>query len=190
MKKVICITDGDAYAFETVKYVAKKFNAWCVKETFANPTQLTGGEVYRLIEAAPNELVFVMFDDSGTIGMGAGEHALMHIIRHEKLQILGVLAVASHTRNLEYTKVDVCIDRFGIRTGNGVDKDGFQELEAHRINGDTVYVLDQLSVPVIVGIGDIGKMGGFDSIERGCPVTTKAIALILEKNYLSVHMRS
>lgn len=184
MKKVICITDGDAYAFQAIQHVARKFHAFCVKETFGNPTELTGGEVYRLIEAAPTELVFALFDDSGTIGVGSGERALLHIVRHPNVQVLGILAVASHTRNLEYSKVDMCIDRFGIRTGNGVDKDGFQEMEAHRINGDTVYILDQLEVPIIVGIGDIGKMGGFDSIEKGCPVTTKAIALILKRNHL------
>lgn len=31
-------------------------------------------------------------------------------------------------------------------------------METGRINGDTVYCLDQLDVPIIVGIGDIGKM--------------------------------
>lgn len=182
MKKVICITDGDAYAFQAVKYVAEKFNASCIEETFANPTTLTGGEIYRLIERAPKQLVLAMFDDSGVIGTGPGEYALLHIAKHPRLKVLGILAVASRTKNREYTKVDVCVDRFGIYTAKGVDKDGFQELEEHRINGDTVYILDQLNVPIIVGIGDIGKMGGFDDIEKGCPITTKAIALILEKN--------
>ena len=82
---------------------------------------------------------------------------------------------------MEYTKVDVCLDRFGHRTAYGVDKEGFPEMDLHRINGDTVYILDQLTVPIVVGIGDIGKMGGFDDIQKGCPITTKAISLILSR---------
>ena len=35
-----------------------------------------------------------------------------------------------------------------------------------RISGDTIYCLDDLNVPVIVGVGDIGKMCGNDEWER------------------------
>ena len=181
MKRVICITDGDEYAYQALRFVAKKFHAHCIRETCANPTHLSGKEIYRFIERAPSDLVFVLFDDSGTIGSGAGEKSLQYIVQHPNIQILGVLAVASHTRNMEYTKVDVCLDRFGHRTAYGVDKEGFPEMDLHRINGDTVYILDQLTVPIVVGIGDIGKMGGFDDIQKGCPITTKAISLILSR---------
>ncbi|MGR5875518.1 stage V sporulation protein AE [Bacillus pacificus] len=34
-----------------------------------------------------------------------------------------------------------------------------------------IYCLDDLNVPVIVGIGDIGKMCGNDEWERGSPIT-------------------
>ena len=50
------------------------------------------------------------------------------------------------------------------------------------MNGDTVYCLDQLDVPIIVGIGDIGKMNRKDDVEKGSPITMKAVELILERS--------
>jgi stage V sporulation protein AE len=42
-----------------------------------------------------------------------------------------------------------------------------------------VDVLNDIDVPFIVGIGDIGKMDKADDIGRGCPITRKAIEEIL-----------
>ena len=50
----------------------------------------------------------------------------------------------------------------------------------------TVYCLDQLDVPIIVGIGDIGKMNRKDDVEKGSPITMKAVELILERR-VTVH---
>ena len=67
-------------------------------------------------------------------------------------------------------------------TEYGVDKFGLPDGEIGRISGDTIYCLDDLNVPVIVGVGDIGKMCGNDEWERGSPITKKAIQLILERS--------
>lgn len=96
--------------------------------------------------------------------------------------MLGVIAVASKTHQAEWTKVDVSIDRDGELTEFGVDKIGMREFDEHRMSGDTVYCLDKLDVPLIVGIGDIGKMGRKDDISKGSPITMKAVEYILERS--------
>lgn len=123
-----------------------------------------------------------MFDDSGIIGVGPGESALMTVAQDPDIDVLGVIAVASRSRKEEWTKVDVCIDRDGELTANGVDKYGLQEFENGRLYGDTVYCLDRLDIPIIVGIGDIGKMAGKDDVSKGSPITKQAIELILERS--------
>jgi stage V sporulation protein AE len=50
------------------------------------------------------------------------------------------------------------------------------------MNGDTVYCLDGLDIPIIVGIGDIGKMSKHDHISNGSPITKKAVDIILERS--------
>lgn len=45
-----------------------------------------------------------------------------------------------------------------------------------------MYSLDQLDVPIIVGIGDIGKMGKQDHYSKGAPITKKAVQLVLERS--------
>ena len=48
------------------------------------------------------------------------------------------------------------------------------------MSGDTVYCLDSLDLPFVVGIGDIGKMGRKNDLSKGSPITMKAVELILE----------
>ncbi|MEW8987387.1 MAG: stage V sporulation protein AE, partial [Bacillus sp. (in: firmicutes)] len=157
-RRVIIITDGDDYARKSVEGVAAEIGGRCISMSHGNPSTIKGPEIIKMIKKTPHDPVFVMFDDSGYVGEGAGEEALKYVATHPDIQVLGVVAVAAKTRDTEWTKVDVCIDREGVLTPYGVDKYGIAELEMGRINGDTVYCLDQLDVPVIVGIGDIGKM--------------------------------
>lgn len=70
-------------------------------------------------------------------------------------------------------KVDINIDRDGNLTEYGVDKSGIPEYDIGRINGDTVYCLDSLDVPIIVGMGDIGKMARKDDLKIGAPLQEK-----------------
>ncbi|MFC3882785.1 stage V sporulation protein AE [Bacillus songklensis] len=181
-RRVIVITDGDEYARKTIEYVANQYGGRCISRSHGNPTTLSGPEIVNLILQTPYDPVFVMFDDSGFLGEGAGEQALKYVVNHEQIDVLGVIAVASKTHQNEWTRVDVSIDRYGELTEYGVDKSGIQEFEIGRINGDTVYCLDSLEVPIIVGIGDIGKMARKDHIKYGSPVTMKAVEVILERS--------
>ncbi|MFT4413243.1 stage V sporulation protein AE [Fredinandcohnia humi] len=181
-RKVILVTDGDEYALKTIEYVAKEFGGRCISQSQGNPTTLSGSEIVKLILQTPYDPVFVMFDDSGYLGEGAGERALKYVATHAQIDVLGIIAVASKTHQTEWTKVDVNIDREGNLTEFGVDKSGIAEHDIGRLNGDTVYCLDELNIPIIVGIGDIGKMARKDDIQRGAPITTKAVELILERS--------
>ncbi|WP_028411065.1 stage V sporulation protein AE [Bacillus sp. 123MFChir2] len=181
-RRVILVTDGDEYAQRTIELLAKEFGGRCISATQSNPTKLTGRKIVELIMQTPHDPVFVMFDDSGYIGEGSGEKALKYVATNKQIDVLGVLAVASNTHHWEWTRVDVSVDREGRLTEYGVDKFGLADIEIGRINGDTVYCLDELHVPIIVGIGDIGKMYGNDDRKRGSPITRKAIQLILERS--------
>jgi stage V sporulation protein AE len=181
-RQVILITDGDDYARRTIEKIASEIGGRCISMSHGNPTVLSGPEIVRLIKKAAHDPVLVMFDDSGFMGEGAGEKALKYVANHQDIQVLGVLAVASNTHHKEWTRVDVCVDRDGNLTPYGVDKHGLPDLELGRINGDTVYCLDELDIPIIVGIGDIGKMSKHDHLVNGSPVTKKAIEIILERS--------
>lgn len=188
-RQVILITDGDEYAQKTIEYVAHIVGGRCISKSQGNPTILSGSQLVQLILEAPHDPVFVMFDDSGYVGAGAGEMALQYVATHKQIHVLGVIAVAAKSRQSEWAKVNISIDRFGNLTDHGVDKSGIPELDVGRINGDTVYCLDQLNIPIIVGIGDIGKMARKDSVKNGCPITLKACELILERSGYDVQKR-
>lgn len=181
-RRVILITDGDEYARRAVEHVAKEIGGRCISMSHGNPTVRTGSELVHLIKKAQHDPVLVMFDDSGLVGEGAGEKALRYVASHQDIEVLGAIAVASKTRQAEWTKVDISIDRDGELTPYGVDKHGIPELEIGRLNGDTVYCLDELNLPLVVGIGDIGKMARRDHYERGAPITRRAVELILERS--------
>lgn len=181
-RRVILITDGDEYAKRAVERVAHDIGGRCISMSQGNPTVLTGGELINLIKQAANDPVLVMFDDSGLVGEGAGERALKYVANHKDIEVLGIIAVAAKTHQAEWTRVNVSIDRDGELTPNGVDKFGIAELDIGRLYGDTVYCLDELDVPIIVGIGDVGKMAQRDHYERGAPITKKAVEFILERS--------
>jgi len=181
-RRVILVTDGDEYAKKVIEHVAKKIGGRCISMSYGNPTTLTGEEMVELIKKTTIDPVLVMFDDSGYVGEGAGEQAMRYVAAHEDVEVLGVLAVASKTRKAEWTKIDVCVDRYGELTPYGVDKFGEPDLELGRMNGDTVYCVDELNAPVVVGIGDIGKMARKDDVKIGSPITYKAIQIILERS--------
>ncbi|WP_078596990.1 stage V sporulation protein AE [Evansella clarkii] len=181
-KRVIIITDGDATARDAAAKAAENLNCSFVKESSGNPSTHTAEELLKLILKAEKEPVLVLCDDCGWIDEGKGERVLMSLGKSPQIKILGAVAVASHSDSSEWTKVSVSIDKYGNLTEYGVDKEGIRDIEPGRIRGDTVSVLDQLKLPCIVGIGDPGKMGGYDSVERGAPVTTMAVELIIERS--------
>ncbi|MFJ5965011.1 stage V sporulation protein AE [Bacillus sp. NPDC093026] len=181
-RKVILVTDGDIYAAKTIELAAQTFGGRCISSSKGNPSKRTGAELVDMILKTPYDPVFVMFDDSGLTGEGTGEAAMKYVAHHPEIEVIGAIAVASKTHQAEWTKVDVSIDREGELTEYGVDKHGLPELELHKMNGDTVYCLDSLNIPFVVGIGDIGKMGRKDDLSKGSPITMKAVELILERS--------
>ncbi|GGI12118.1 MULTISPECIES: stage V sporulation protein AE [Gottfriedia] len=181
-KKVIIITDGDVYAHRSIEHLAKQFGGCTISQSQGNPTKFSGKKMVEIIMQAQKEPIFVLFDDSGFMGEGPGEKALKYVANDKHIEVIAALAVASNTHHQEWTRVDVSIDNEGNLTEYGVDKFGVPDIELGRINGDTVYNLDQLNIPLIIGIGDIGKMGGRDDIEKGSPITRKAIEYILERS--------
>jgi stage V sporulation protein AE len=181
-RRVILVTDGDESAKKAVELAADDIGGRCISYSWGNPTPISGEEIVSLILDTPYDPVLVMFDDCGYRENGAGEVAMQYVATHPKIEVLGAIAVASATHSSEWTHVDVSIDRYGHLTEYGVDKEGIPDLEIGRINGDTVYILDELQIPIVIGIGDIGKMAGFDSVKKGAPITKKAVELILERS--------
>lgn len=181
-RRIIIITDGDEYARKAIEHVAQEIGGRCISMSHGNPTSLSGQEIVKLIKKAKQEPILVMFDDSGIVGEGYGETALKYVANHPDIEVLGVLAVAAKKNQGEWTKIDISVDRYGELTPYGVDKYGEPELELGRLYGDTVYCLDGLKAPVVIGVGDIGKMACMDSYEVGAPITKKAIEVILERS--------
>lgn len=181
-KNVIFITDGDQYAHEAVQHVAKEINGRCISSSHGNPTRLSGQEIVDHVMHTPYDPVLVMVDDCGYREEGPGERVMKYVANHPDINALGAIAVASNSEYGEWAKVDISIDRYGKLTQHGPDKSGVADIEIGRIEGDTVYVLDELDLPVVVGVGDIGKMDGRDAVKKGAPVTKQAVKLILERS--------
>lgn len=180
---VILVTDGDGAARAAVECAAKNVGGRTISLSAGNPTPLSGREIVREINKAADEPVLVMVDDRGARDKGAGESALEEIARSPDIEILGVIAVASDTRKVEGVPVNISIDRDGEIVPRPVDKRGRPEKPGRaKVEGDTVDILNRLDVPMVVGLGDPGKMGDADSARNGAPITTRAVRYILENS--------
>lgn len=183
VRNIIIITDGDRVATEAVQHIAHEIGGRCISLSSGNPTPLSGEEIVKLILQAAHDPVLVMFDDNGNVGYGFGELALRFVATHPQINVLGAIAVASNTEAVSGTPIDLSIDAQGRIVETGVDKDGRVDGTADkRVFGDTVDILEQLNIPLIIGLGDIGKMAGRDHIRYGCPITKKAVELILQRS--------
>ena len=176
-RKIIVITDGDSIAQKAIEVAAKKINARTISASGGNPTPLQGEKIAELVKQAKHDPVIVMFDDRGSPEKGQGERALEKLAKDPEIEIIGALAVASNT-DATGIKCDYCITNTGEITKNAVDKDGEVWLERNLV-GDTVDVLKELAIPIVIGIGDIGKMNGQDNYLAGAKITTKALEYIL-----------
>jgi stage V sporulation protein AE len=180
---VIVVTDGDKVAKKSVQTASKNLGLRCISLSAGNPTPLTPEETVELIMQAKAEPVVVMVDDKGNPAEGAGERVLKHLAKDSRVNLLGVVAVASNTACAAGVKPDCSITKSGQIYPGSVDKHGFPESIFHEhLEGDTVEVLNELNVPVIIGIGDIGKMDGLDDHLKGAPTTTKALKQVLERS--------
>jgi stage V sporulation protein AE len=101
------------------------------------------------------------------------------------VEVLGVVAVASHTKLARGTPVDLSVTRQGRLYTGPVNKEGDPQKRDQSLLGDTVDVLRTVEVPIIVGLGDPGKMHGSDDVLRGCHVTIRAIQTILHHHGLA-----
>ncbi|WP_353892328.1 stage V sporulation protein AE [Proteinivorax hydrogeniformans] len=180
-KKVIIVTDGDKVAKSCVEKAAEKLNLRCISSSAGNPTELEGKEIKDLVMESEGLTVLVMVDDRGRAGQGKGERVTEYLVNQEDIEIIGALAVASNSPAVEPINPDKSITLTGDFVSHGVDKDGV-EVSDNKIYGDTVENLESLGIDNIIGIGDIGKMCGKDSIAEGVPVTIKAIEEILKIN--------
>jgi stage V sporulation protein AE len=187
-RKIIVITDGDKAAKNAIELVAKKVGGKCISASAGNPTPLDGAQIIELIKKAPSDPVFVMIDDKGHCGKGRGEQAFESLLQSPEIEILGVVAVASDTLGTKGVKVDISITKEGQIVNQAVNKQGnLKDEKSNILEGDTVDILNDAQIPVIIGIGDIGKMEGFDSLEKQSPVTTRAIEeILIRSGYLYV----
>ncbi|WP_117169312.1 stage V sporulation protein AE [Paraliobacillus sediminis] len=180
-KQVIIITDGDQYAQQAIDYIAKTLGGTSLSEFAGNPSAYKPRDIIQAVYQAKKNPVFVLVDDAGVFGIGSGEETILALANDPIITILGVVAVAAHSKNMEWSRVTLSIDQEGQIIEHGVDKEGVPVSEVGRINGDTVYILDQMDLPNVIAIGDIGKMHGYDDKSKGYPITLKAIELILER---------
>ncbi|RXT13843.1 stage V sporulation protein AE [Ammoniphilus sp. CFH 90114] len=183
MRDIIIITDGDQVAQKAIEVVAHNIGGRCISRSGGNPTPLTGEEIVEQVLRAKYDPVLVMFDDNGNGSEGDGERALEYVATHPDMNVLGIVAVASNTPMVDGIDVDLCVNLDAQVTQCSVDKDGVEHCDRKtHIDGDTVDVLSRLNVPIVVGVGDIGKMHGRDHHIHGAPVTTKAVEIILERS--------
>lgn len=182
-RKIIVITDGDWVAKRVVEKVARNVGGRAISMSAGNPTPVSGSEIAAVVKKAPYDPVLVMVDDCGFRHKGSGEKALEELANDPELDILGIIAVASDTSKVEGVPVEVSVSREGKLVSGPVDKNGNPEPEGHsKLEGDTVDVINRLKVPIVVGLGDLGKMDDADLVEEGAKITTQAVEEILKRN--------
>ncbi len=182
-RKIIVITDGDRVAQKVVEKVASNVGGRSISFSGGNPTNAQGKEISAAIKEAAYDPVLVMVDDCGCRGEGKGETILRTLAADSDLEILGVVAVASNTAGVDGVPITASITREGNIVNVPVDKDGHPEAAGHtKVEGDTVDVLSQLNIPVIIGVGDLGKMDDADLVEDGAKITTLAVQEVLKRS--------
>lgn len=177
-RKVILVTDGDMCAKKAIEAAVKNIGGRCISRSAGNPTPITANEIIELIKKAEKDPIVVMVDDEGNENIGIGEKILCNLVKHPLIEVLGVVVVASNTKDVDGVHPDFCIDADGNIIKEAVDKDG-KPTNKKVLYGDTVDIVEKCRVPIIIGIGDIGKMNGKDDPRKGAPIITKALKEIL-----------
>lgn len=191
--RVILITDGDRCAQHAIENIASELGLRCISASGGNPTPISGEEIVDLLKTVPYDPVLVMFDDRGRRDKAQGETAMEYVANHPDVEVLGAVAVASNTTGIQGVEADASISRQGEVVDAGVNKYGQVDHKHHGkavISGDTVDVLNDVEVPVIIGVGDIGKMEKADDISRGAPVTRRAIEEVLKRSGVAYGRRT
>ena len=180
-RKIVVITDGDTIATRVVEQVARNVGGRAISLSGGNPTEVSCEEIVEAIKKAPHDPVLVMVDDCGAKGTGRGERILVELAHHPDIESLGVVAVASNTSGVRGVKPDISVTREGKIVNRAVDKDG--HVCGGRIKGDTVDILNEIDIPLIVGVGDLGKMEDADHVKDGARITTIAVEEILKRSH-------
>ncbi len=180
-RKVILVTDGDSSAQSAVEVAAANIGGRCISASAGNPTVLEGREIIELIKTAHNDPVIVMVDDRGARGKGEGEEAMEKILEDESIDVLGVVAVSSNGKDCRGINVSCSITKEGKVIEGGVDKYG-NNIKDKGICGDTLSILRNREDLIVVGMGDPGKMDYKDEVEKGAPITTKALKEVLKRS--------
>jgi stage V sporulation protein AE len=168
-----------------VEKVARNIGGRAISISGGNPTAISGEKIVEAIQKTPYDPVLVMVDDCGARGKGNGEKALEVLTKDPEIEILGVLAVASNTSEVGGVPVTASVTRDGQVVLDPVNKDGNPEsITPKTIKGDTVDVINNLPIPVVIGIGDLGKMDDADRVEKGAKITTLAVEEILKRNHI------
>lgn len=178
-KRVIVVTDGDCIAGAAVETATQKINGRCISlsgQRKSGSGYLEPEDLVALVNSAPSDPVVVMVDDEGAAREGRGERILRHLATHPEIRLLGVVAVASNGG--DEVRVDASVARDGEVVSGPVTKEGIPQ-GAGWLRGDTLGVLQDIDVPVVIGLGDPGKMDFADDASRGAPVTTKALQMVL-----------
>lgn len=179
--RVIIVTDGDEVACRAVQIVGQRLGLRVISASGGNPTPVNGSQIAELCHQAPYDPVLVMADDRGRPRKGSGELAIETLANRPDIRIIGILAVASNTQRVRGTRVDASVTAKGEIVDKAVEKDG-RCSDSNILEGDTVDILNELDIPVVIGIGDLGKMDGADYLTLGSPVTERAIREILDRN--------
>ncbi len=184
MRRVVIVTDGDCKALDAVERAASNIGARCISLTGCRnqeDARWTPEEVEELILSTPRDPVVLMVDDEGRQGEGWGEQILRQISESEHLKVVGVIAVASDMEQGTPVNVDVAVTADGEVIRAAVDKRGARDhLNRTELRGDTVENLEALEIPLVIGLGDPGKMNFADDAKAGAPITTKALELALQ----------
>lgn len=183
-KRVIIVTDGDQRALAAVEKAAQNVQGRCISLSGGHvegDADLEPEEVAALVLSTPHDPVVVMVDDEGQIGEGRGERILRHLATHPSLDILGVVAVASNAQHEAGVEVTASVGQDGRLVESSVSKDGQPQPTRYQ-HGDTLGVLHDIKVPVVIGLGDPGKMDFADDAAKGAPLTTKALETILARH--------
>lgn len=180
-RKIILVTDGDSVAQRAVERAVTNIGGRCISRSGGNPTPMSGSEIVEMVQTAKHDPVVVMVDDKGSSRTAQGEWALYNIVNHPDIEVLGVIAVASNTPDVKGIEVDFSITCNGEIVDSAVDKEGLP-ISGKVLYGDTVDIIEECQVPLVIGIGDIGKMAGKDDCEIGAPIVTKAMDEILSRS--------
>lgn len=180
-KKIILVTDGDICAKRAIEIAAKNIGARCISKTAGNPTPISCEEIIELINKTEYGPVIVMVDDEGNEGMGAGERIINELSKEPSIEVLGIVVVASNMQQVVGVCPDFSIDSSGNIIEGAVNKFG-SSTNDRVLYGDTVDIVGECKIPIVVGIGDIGKMHGRDDSRIGSPIITKALQEIVNRS--------